>query len=428
MCRRAIALACLALAMAPQALAAPPARVIADAGAEPDFVAAATLTAQNDLGGWHLAAWVGPVEGSEPRVHDVFARPLGPDGEYAGEPVRVGHAGVAGPPYVIGDGVVIAYREAEEAWVVAWVASTYESGFYRSAVYARAVDFAARPDGPPVRLSDEVVSHTPLGGLTAANDFESGRSLIAWRNGNRIEAHLVDWQGNTLGGKMHLAGPSRYAPSDPAAVARPDGRGFLVAWGGGSSSATLATRISDGGAASRPFRLPLRRGGELALSLSLAADYRNRVAVAWESYTNRDSDGTGVSAQLVSADGRRARSRALLVSRREPFEVWNSRPRITHGGSDDTFTVAWESFEPSTSAPLCGGGGLHFRRIGHDWRPRTARAKRLSQPTDPAGPRRPCGGGDKSEDPTRPWVEGGSDLKGFVALWQSGPYVLSSRR
>ena len=420
---RAILVLTLLLAVAPGALAAPPANVIADAGPAPNFIAAPALAAQSDLGGWHVAAWVGPVEG-EPGVHDVFTRPLAFHGDPYADPVRIGMEGVAGPPSVIGDAIAIAYHEQEEGFVVSYVASRREGTRYSAVVRAQRVDDDGRPDRPVADLSERRVASRPPDGLATAHDFGSDRTLVVWREPNAIVGRLVAWDGTTVGEAMRLTRPGDRGLGSPAVVARPDGRGFVVAWADfrRHGSTVIARNVSDGGVVGRPFQVPLKDGtgsrpafGRV-LFVSLAADYRNRLAIAWESEDAR-RDSTEVRAQLLSGDGRRARGRSLAISGHQD-ERRNRRPRITHGGRDDIFTVAWED-----RLSGCSHTALRYRRIRHTWSVVGPRAGSLTQRQDPGGIPIAC-----PQDPLRHWVEGGADLEGFVGLWLSGQRLLSAHR
>lgn len=432
---RAAVAAVLAL-IAAAAAAAPAsgrAHVVAEppAGSPAEAYASAPAVALHPSTGGYLAAWVGPVAGAESE-REVHTRLLDPSGVPVSAPRRVTLFGRKGEArHTIGS-TVLAGGGGRYLLVYTGVVDP-EAKRPTTAVYVRALDSDGRQSGRARRISRPVSSEFELGEPAAAYEPAARRFLVTWAPpGRGVEARLVSRDGTPVGDVLRLAG-NRPVPSDPAVAANTTSGRFLVAWGGGRDLLGRSVSAARGGV-SRRFEVaigPVPDGFERSdvEEPVLAFDSgRRRFGIAW---SVDDLEATGLLVGRLTGDGRRAIGRILAAE--GPYdgdgEHLHLDPSIAYSPVDKTFTVAWENFEMSTSAPLCSqqfilerrmrsGGGL----VGRDRR-------ELSEDGDPSGPGSFTAGGDNCKPfPNDVVLAPRQDEPGFLALWSRFPYVLGRLR
>lgn len=237
------------------------------------------------------------------------------------------------------------------------------------------------------------------------------------------QSRLIDASGSLIGAHA-LTGPNRRAGSPAVAANRRTGR-FLVVWG--EWERLLGTSLDPRRGPARPARIatgpPPRshRGeeydhfGEPAIAFD---DARGEFGLAW---TSIDELAEAILFQRLTGDGKRALGPTLAASEPSVSDQFQTDPAIAYGSGDRTFTVVWEDFEMSSSAPLCSEQRIHARRF-------RSGGKRVGRDPETLAYATGSGHGQCGPWPTSPTVAPGPFATGFLALWAHSPEVVGTTR
>ena len=398
-------------------------RLVAGPPADSPSSSDAKLPAVAKRGGeaGYLVAYAVPVGPEGDADHEVHTRILGQDGRPLSEPVRVSKFGPSrNRTYEIAS-VALVHDDRRDRFLLAYTGMREGNERTVSARFARLLDRKGRPAGPTLRLTRDISTPYGLGEEDAAYDPVTRTFLVVFTDPVKRgapQSRLIDAHGSLIGAHA-LTGPNLLAGSPAVAANRRSGR-YLVAWG--EEERLAAATVDPRRGPSRPHRVALRppprshRGEESddVTEPALAFDSeRGELGLAWSS---SDTLAQVILFQRLSGDGRRALGSPLAVSEPSSSDQFQTDPAIAFGSGDATFTIAWEDFEMSTSAPLCSEQRVHVRRV-------RSGGRRVGREPETLSAGSGSGFGQCGPWPTRPTVAPGPFGRGFAALWALSPEI-----